>query len=489
MDYKEPDLKFFLDIEQKYGLNDKEINGINYWTLKRNGIWHIELCPKELGFDELKVTRSRIKELVSYVKNSIKHSLRCEQKDILVISHPRRVKTERGYEDIYTDCWINDYYDACYLEGSFELKHLGPVVSKNIIYSDRIILSAALYTYIFKILKRKKYQEYESRVKDEVLPAFRELSEKYGWRSNYDKWIHIFVEEIIKAGYQKRKYTKLIKKISPKVIVEVVGYSKICMLINGIAKELHIPTYELQHGTLFKEHLAYQYSKGRQIKLFPDNLLLFSDYWKKTISVPINEDHIYSVGFPNFEKKINYYKSISRTDKRKTIIFLSQGPISRPLATLAQEVAKKVSVGEYRIIYKLHPSEYSTWKEKLPMLVNSDVEVIDNRAIDLYQLLSESDYQVGVYSTAIIEGMGFGLRTFIYSVGYYSVMLPLIDQGYASLVNSTEELIASLESDAIGKRDGNSFWKMDSVNNLRRIIDRSIEETKVEKWSMYFENN
>ena len=55
-------------------------------------------------------------------------------------------------------------------------------------------------------------------------------------------------------------------------------------------------------------------------------------------------------------------------------------------------------------------------------------------------------------------------------------MLSLIDQGYASLVNSAEELIASLENDAIGKLDGNSFWKMNSVNNLRRIIDRSIEE-------------
>ena len=81
-----------------------------------------------------------------------------------------------------------------------------------------------------------------------------------------------------------------------------------------------------------------------------------------------------------------------------------------------------------------------------------------------------------MYSTAVIEGMGFGLRTFIYSVGYYAMMLSLIDEGYASLVGDAQELITALDSDDTGLSKENVFWKMDSVNNLRKVIDKALSD-------------
>lgn len=51
-----------------------------------------------------------------------------------------------------------------------------------------------------------------------------------------------------------------------------------------------------------------------------------------------------------------------------------------------------------------------------PDLEQSGIEVIDNYKTELYYLFAISTYQVGALSsTAIFEGLYFGLQTFIYS--------------------------------------------------------------------------
>lgn len=60
---------------------------------------------------------------------------------------------------------------------------------------------------------------------------------------------------------------RIIKSISPKVIVEVVGYETNKMIINEIAHEMGISTIELQHGVIGRGHIAYNYLINREYSI------------------------------------------------------------------------------------------------------------------------------------------------------------------------------------------------------------------------------
>ena len=66
---------------------------------------------------------------------------------------------------------------------------------------------------------------------------------------------------------ESRYYRRIINTLQPKVILEVVSYNRKCMVINEIANEMKITTVELQHGTIGKEHIAYNYPGGYKICL------------------------------------------------------------------------------------------------------------------------------------------------------------------------------------------------------------------------------
>lgn len=467
----------FLEVERKYVLNQKSLIGIHYWTLFRFSLWNYSICSEKLGLSEPhnKVKKNGRKK-IQLIWNGLRYPLKCKKHDLLVLSHPRRAKVEGYYECPYTDKWVKGRYDAAFLERAFQFEHLTPVSSDSIIYNDRIVLGAEIFLKLYKLVLQKKYLNLVEAIKKDISPALNEFALVFNWKRNHEDVVKAIADFTIKASYQKKQYKKLLAKIRPKAIVEVVGYVPMCMLINSLAKDMNIPTIELQHGTMYREHAAYQYSEGEVIPEFPDKVLLFSDYWKNLISVPISRENLISAGFPHFERKRQLFNNYQRKDKRKTLIFLSQGTIGKYLGELAVKTMSLLPQDQYRIIYKLHPSEYSTWKENLGLLDGTGIEVIDSNSIDLYELFAQSDYQIGAYSTALFEGLGFGLTTFIYKVGHYDIMQPLADQGFATLVNNEDELVSHLNDSKCICSKKDLFWKDNSVNNICKEIDRYLKK-------------
>jgi hypothetical protein len=88
----------------------------------------------------------------------------------------------------------------------------------------------------------------------------------------------------------------------------------------------------------------------------------------------------------------------------------------------------------FSIKYKLHPGEYERWQE-YPSLVqlveNYGVELIKD--CDLYELLSTSSYQIGVFSTAIYEGLEFGCKTILLNITGIEYMQDILEQKRAFL--------------------------------------------------------
>ena len=181
------------------------------------------------------------------------------------------------------------------------------------------------------------------------------------------------------------------------------------------------------------------------------------------------------MGFPYFENRVNKYKqnlNLKEKNDKKKILFISQASIGDKLVKLACELNNIIDNEKYEIIYKLHPGEFSIWKEKYKELRNYSIKTIANE-IDLYELFSKSSIQVGAYSTAIYEGLGFGLDTYIYQIYGTNIFEDLCKEGFITYINSANELKIYLERKSTNKKINEEYlWKKDSLNNIIKEIEK-----------------
>lgn len=478
------DVEKFLLIEHKYKLNYLEYEGINFWQYARYDIWNTLVLDEKLSLGEA----HRKKKLISFrsisliIYNFVKSFVECSllkkgNVDICFLNHSRRIWEKDYYECMYTERLAEIYPNSVVLEKPYNYSHLKPIKTQNVYYTDWIIIVGNLFYKLHFILKTSKYKKAYKNIANQLVESYKELKDAYEIGTTIDKMIEKCVERYFICRIQYKLYAGLLKKIHPKVIIEVCHYSRQNMLINEIAEKLDIPTVELQHGVISKNHVAYNYYSKNKIPQLPTNILLFSNFWKPMIHMPINSENISITGFPFFEAKLEEYKKIQRENERKTILFISQGTIGRELSQFAVDLSNKLDVSEYRIIYKLHPGEYEDWKKQYKELSESEIEVADNFEKNMYWFFSQSDIQIGVNSTAIFEGVGFGLDTYIYSTSYGNLdfIQNLINTGYAKSVGSVDEFLKALEN-SNHQNNIECFWKSDAFKNQCEEINKYLRD-------------
>ena len=110
-----------------------------------------------------------------------------------------------------------------------------------------------------------------------------------------------------------------------------------------------------------------------------------------------------------------------------------------------------------------------------------NVKFIDSPTKSLYELCSEADIQVGVKTTAVFEGLSYGLDTFILDTGAPDIdfyMGDLVKAGFAVYGKNAEDFIAFLkkkvEKRHYGKGIEDSFFIKNSLENISREISKII---------------
>ena len=458
---------FFFSLEEKYNLNYQEFQGCFAWQLIRIYLYYnITQKIGIFGAPQQKTISlfDKIKSFLPFFKNSLfSNPLKGNyQKDILIFDHPRKVLFKGEFRDIYSyfliDLLEKNSFEV--LESPYLNRHLSS--KKDYIrYTDRIELGS----YIYKKFNKIKFTSKELQIINDVERDFK---------SEFEIEINlkdILTMHILNFQYDYKKYTELFKKRKPRMIFVVVGYENQAVI--KAAKDLGIEVVELQHGTITDYHLGYSYPlKSRlngEIAYFPDKILTFGDYWINDDTSPISKDSVFSVGFPYFESQVNEFLNLKPVSNQ--VLFISQGVIGYELSKIAYEFALKMP--HLKIIYKLHPGEYETWKENYSKLLNDldNFEVIDNSKTPLYQLFAQSSYQVGAFSTAIYEGLMFNCKTFIIDVAGVEYLYDLISEGYVFKINSADDLANNLESFIPKEYDKNFFFKNLDKKLLKSVID------------------
>ena len=465
----------FIQFEVDNHLFAKRINSIFFWERIRFTVFmklFLTLVNvKEVDKERIKDETSRIVNYFLKFRNYLlsifrfrKNPFLAKQHDLVLFSNSRRKKQDDGYWwDIYTDHLEKKLgYSTILLEKDFFLKYRKPVKTERIAY----------HTFLDLLVDLKKYFRL-SRVKfnDDDKIYLQKLSQEIESVFSLDiNLVSLVYHTLSKRKRELSLYHKLLKKIKPKVAIVVCSYGKENFI--EVCKSNDIPVIELQHGVITRYHIGYSYEKETAKKHnFPDFLFSFGNYWKETVKYPIPKEKIFNVGYPELEIRKELYKNVK---KQKQILFISQKTIGSFLSKIAVELSETKNL-DYKIIYKLHPFEVFTWEEDYPWLAQSNIDITDHKGKNLYKLLAESEILIGVYSTAIFEGLSFDLKTFLYDAPGIDYMQPLFEGEFAIKFNSTEDFIAKIVTSKKKKYDSELFFKSNSIENIKNKIDDIIK--------------
>jgi hypothetical protein len=215
------------------------------------------------------------------------------------------------------------------------------------------------------------------------------------------------------------------------------------------ARESDVATCELQHCILSRLHPEYWYPKSllkRNHKglVHADYIFTWGELWEKKVQL---DSKMVPVGNPYLEwQERTLDADLIRKGRAKRIIIVANGYSRRKLISVAIGLAQ--SMPDYTIVYKLRSDDFQNWRERYPreLQVLSNLEVVDTYEKSFYEHLLSCRYQIGVTSTGLLEGVYFGLRTFILRHGMYKEMNCLADFDSVEFVSTMSEIVESIKS-------------------------------------------
>jgi len=451
----------FEKLELDLSCFELEINGVPIWERVRFGVYR-ELRQKtgagQAHTRNEEGIRTYFNGVMQWGKNWIyKNPFLSGEHQYMFVGHPRRKLEDDGYWwDVYCDP-IHDETDLDYIH--FETPHLmshhTPAKTEHLRYLDAIT-----YTGTIQRKLGLRTPSIGTDASDHIAEIESEIVDRFGVRAD--------VEGKIRTKLHVRNttlglYKRLLDRVNPDVVILVVSYGKETFI--EACKQKEIPVVELQHGVIYDHHFGYSFPHGIQKETFPDYLLTFGAFWNENARFPLPDDRLIPVGYPYLNQSVDQYDDVTKHDQ---LLFISQGTIGEQLSKFAMEVSTHSNL-ECDIVYKLHPGEYDRWRDEYPWLLGADFKIVDSSDRQLYALFAESTAQIGVSSTAVYEGLAFGLETFVYDCHGSSVLQPLVDDGSASKVASVDQLVSLLGSGKVSFNH-NYYFELESIERICRVI-------------------
>ncbi|MDG2005641.1 MAG: hypothetical protein P8J20_20135 [Novosphingobium sp.] len=397
--------------------------------------------------------------------------------ELLVLNHPRHVfsAAHRGWICPYSEPLLDAVdYSRQVLETPFAGQHYHPNATRNAHYLEWHSRPRLLRGY----LNAKTARRAENLAAIAV-DWSQNLATASGMRSpDADKVARLAKGAARRALAYYETHNRLLDQVQPRLVLQVVHYTPRNLVMSHLARERSVPVAELQHGWIGETHLAYAMRHRPLPTTLPSHVLLFGEAWSKFADFPWPDDCAPVIGAAWFNR--NRQAAIAGEGKkpgRRVVLFVSQASIAEQLSRFAADFASHDTGGQYSIIYKLHGGEPSDWRRAYPWLANERIRVVGaDRSI--YDLFCKSDAQLGVYSTALFEGMGFGLATYIAPIAGHEAMKRAIDIDLARPVSSAEDLVRQLEQN-IGWQPGEAglpeLWAEDPERRFQAFLDQHCQ--------------
>ena len=467
----------YLEFEKEHNLFELKYKGEYYWYLIRHGLTKDLFFERGSDFhpDFTANTKSERRKYIRHIPGQIKHFFDLKQYDILVSC--------LNIERMFHGKLVNPY---TYFIGKYDFS-----VKHNTLFADRwpkkvsegsnsALMRALLFLYSKYhaiIWKFKKDEE------NHLHHYFKLLNERFSCNISPEKYLAAADTAVCSFKLMKWYYKRMINKKYRAIFISDSQCIEHHSLI-AAARECNIPTIEHQHGVIGIGDVEYNFrSCGETGNYFPDYLFTYGEFWNSVSSMPEHAQAI-AVGSPLFDDSKMEYAHNRMDDK--VVVYISTGFIGAELSKHAINFARLTASLGYRIIYKLHPNECMTWRERYPWLKKADdewdhIECID-QPVNIYEILSRAKHVVSVASAVIFEAVSFGCNVYIWDKAEYKesfgdIYKEVAEQGYVDLFETEEELLCSIQNKDINCDSGvgESFFKSDSEDHICRELERIVD--------------
>lgn len=344
-----------------------------------------------------------------------------------------------------------------HVERTWQGRHLTPFATEQVLYQDSLYFIVSIASRVWK-----KRLTVKQRKKLKLVACA--IERRFGVRMDLAKSGQ-HIQFFARVSFWAFKTMLGVRR--PRVVFLVA--SNVHGSLIEAARSLKIPAAEIQHAVISQSYVVLSYEKPRIKATAPDCLLTFGEAWSNAASIPIQKDNIIAVGYPYLSE---FTKNREDDTKDDTIVFLSQKGLASDLIQLAIECKDKHS-GALHAVFKLHPEEVDGWTRSYPKLFDACeqglIDVIDGDSPSLYQLLAKSKWQVGVFSTALLEGMVLGCATFIVDLPGAEVMNSFVDGGMAKLIGDVHDIDLSFELECDVSKNFANDWQTRFKNAVNLI--------------------
>ena len=462
----------FLQLEEDLDLFGLTIDGMHVWERLRTGVWMDLLTGRGLTGDvygNAISRRDRLRGAYLLLRNVVvRNPFLASPAEILFMGHPRRKRLSDTWWDIYCDP-IHEHteFDSLHVESSYFFKHYRPARTPGLRYTDLI----EILSLVNSKLRLSRY-EFTPAERATVAETEAQIRSRFG--------VDLELQERVRTEIEARRvakplYSRLLKRLDPRLVV-IVAYSREHTFIES-CHDCGIPVVELQHGQMSRYSYQHSFPGDRTKYAFPDYLFTFGEFWNTAADFPIAEDRVRDVGYPYLEQEV---AKRSDTDQRDQIVFVSTAESGQKLTKIAVEVSMRSAVTS-DVVCKLHPDEYDRWRAEYPWLTDAPVSVAAGDGPSLYDLFAESSVQVGVGSTALYEGLAFGLPTYVVKLPTVEWSAPIIENGEATLVESADELVTHLSAPTTRTVTPTTYFTPNAIENITKELDSLLSEATVAK--------
>lgn len=464
-------LEQFIFFENDNNLIEWDIDNIPIWELIRMNVFtdlKDKLVNKNFNIQKRKINNG-FGIFFKFIKNSIFQNPFniSKQIDLLIFNHPRRKINSGFYEDIYIDTLLpilnNDKYII--IEGyvNNNIAHYKPVKSNNLYYLDAIQYPSKIMSYL--------PLGYKLTIEEKNKISKIEKSINLNWNTQISNLEQHIVTYIRRWNFVYPKFIKLLENTVPKKIINVVSYSFFNQVMTCAAKKKQIPVIEIQHGTIGKYHIAYNFKnhKNLHLKTFPTHLFAWGQVWIKEARIPLSIKNINIVGFPYLR---NFQSNQDTKRNLKQILVISQ--YREDIALFTKKIAENLP--EYVIIYKAHPSEYQIIESKYHYFKKiPNLKIVADDNLSLYDLFMQSTFVLGVHSTALIEALAFCPNVYIIKLPGWEYFEDLEVSNNLKFISNSEEALKNIE-ESVPKESTNDvdyYFRKMSINQIYDLINKT----------------
>lgn len=465
----------FCEIESEYKLFDIEYEGSKYWKFARYYVYRV-LLNKLYGIHTPWMETQNVTVVPQYkhwyqrFTDYFFHNVHtAAEKDILLFTFNRRVKCEGKYVSPVSDeIALNLKRSHCVVEIPYNCGYYRPTPIWNIKYFDLWNRGEA------ESHDRNRLQVGKLR-KQVLLPFEENLDVQFTREEKYILSLHLNCI-ILEHKRIMNNFAGVIQKINPKLVLFSSSYVGDWMILIQTLRQMGIPSVEILHGYVDDHYLPYNYARAGMHDAQPDYILVYSEIQKELVHWGIPKDHIRVVGFPEAEKRSAQLLSRVKKREKKRILFISS--MQEQIIKYINKLASELNSNQYEIVFKLHPSEYAVWRD-IYKNVPEEVCIVDNNERDIHYYLANSDFVVGINSTALFEASYYPVDIFILREESYQNMEILIKAGGGSLIQDESELLHHVLNDNAdnSKRD-KCVYKRNAIENINREIEKILKERK-----------